>query len=151
MVEDKVGQAIRRYASYVPAEKMWAGHTKDRLECKTRDFLADQIKALGMSVADNAVIIGEVRRTVPNQGKASQPDAEVEFQTLLYLYIKRQFNISETQDICFRLGINYEEIPHKNLSQFTRELINYVQRHGRMKELVTLVIQLRPDNKDAPP
>lgn len=61
LVEDKVGQAIRRSASTVPADKMCLGSTLDRLEQKAYQFLGEELKPLGMSVASNGVIIGEVR------------------------------------------------------------------------------------------
>lgn len=61
LVEDKVGQVIRRNASMVPADKMCQASTLDRLERKAYPFLCQQLAALGMSVAENGVIIGEVR------------------------------------------------------------------------------------------
>ncbi len=61
LVEDKVGQVIRRHASMVPAHKMCLASTLYRLEQKAYPFLCQQLSALGMSVAENGVIIGEVR------------------------------------------------------------------------------------------
>lgn len=55
------------------------------------------------------------------------------------------FNESELRDICFSLRVDYEEIYGEGKRDKTRELILYLERRGRISELVEICRQLRPN------
>jgi len=59
-------------------------------------------------------------------------------------FITRYFNDSELRDLCFDLGIEYENLGGDNKSAKARELVAYCQRHGRLTELEDTCCRLRP-------
>jgi DNA-binding response OmpR family regulator len=54
------------------------------------------------------------------------------------------FNDSELRDLCFDMNINYEDLLGQARSDKVREFIGYVQRHGRINELMKRCQHLRP-------
>jgi hypothetical protein len=54
------------------------------------------------------------------------------------------FSVGELKSLCFDLGIDYENLSGSSKSGKVLELIQMVQRHGRLSELVDLVRQERP-------
>ncbi len=58
--------------------------------------------------------------------------------------IAEYFNAEELADLCFRLGIDFENLPGGTRAARARELIDYCRRHGRLDELVAASRQLRP-------
>lgn len=58
--------------------------------------------------------------------------------------IADHFNLSELQDLCFKLGINFENLAGSTLNDKTLELVRYCQRHRRLIELLALLSELRP-------
>jgi hypothetical protein len=63
---------------------------------------------------------------------AGGPEADVQE---LHRRLVDQFNIEELQDLCFALGIDYEELGGTGKSAKARELVLYMQRRGRLDEL----------------
>jgi len=59
-------------------------------------------------------------------------------------FITRYFNDSELRDLCFDLGIEYENLGGDNKAAKARELVAYCQRHGRLAELEDTCRRLRP-------
>jgi hypothetical protein len=59
-------------------------------------------------------------------------------------FITRNFNDSELRDLCFDLGIEYENLGGDNKSAKARELVAYCQRHTRLAELEATCRRLRP-------
>ncbi len=59
--------------------------------------------------------------------------------------ITRYFNDSELRDLCFDLGIDYENLGGDNKAAKARELVGYGQRHGRLAELEAACRSLRPN------
>lgn len=57
--------------------------------------------------------------------------------------INDYFNAEELEDLCFRLGIQYDNLPGSTNSAKARELTEYCRRHGRLSELVAHCRQLR--------
>ena len=55
------------------------------------------------------------------------------------------FNDSELRDLCFDLGIEYENLGGDNKSAKARELVAYCQRHDRLPDLETACRRLRPN------
>ena len=59
--------------------------------------------------------------------------------------ISTSFNISEIKDLCFDLGVEYENLSGATRADKTRELVKYCQRHGRLNELVKRCKEIRPN------
>lgn len=55
------------------------------------------------------------------------------------------FNESELQNLAFDLGLDYENLPGKSKGDKARELIAFLERRGRLSELVQTCYQLRPN------
>jgi V8-like Glu-specific endopeptidase len=64
--------------------------------------------------------------------------------TTIHQLLLQHFDEQELIDICFGLGITYEDLPPGARSSKARELILYVQRRGRLDDLRTVVSQKRP-------
>jgi len=59
--------------------------------------------------------------------------------------LKKYFNDSELRnDLCLKLGVDYEDLPGTNMADKARELILYLDRRGRLPELLKLCQQQRP-------
>lgn len=59
--------------------------------------------------------------------------------------MEKSFDLSELQQLCFHLGINYENIPGKTLAIKVIELIKYFLRRNKYKKLVDYVQGQRPN------
>ena len=57
--------------------------------------------------------------------------------------INDYFNAEELEDLCFRMSIQYDNLPGNTNSAKARELTEYCRRHGRLSELVTHCRKLR--------
>lgn len=55
------------------------------------------------------------------------------------------FSEDELRDLCFDLGVDYENLPGAGKSGKARELIAYAQRRGSLDKLVEQARQLRPN------
>lgn len=58
--------------------------------------------------------------------------------------INDYFNAEEMADLCYRLGIQYENLAGATNSAKARELTDYCRRHGRVEKLVAACRELRP-------
>lgn len=61
--------------------------------------------------------------------------------------ISRYFDLGETRDLCFRLGIEYDDVGGEGKSGRVRELVRLVERNGRLPELLPHLQKLRPHVK----
>lgn len=59
-------------------------------------------------------------------------------------FMARHFNDEEIKDVCFRMQIEYNDLAAEGRAGKIRELVLFVERHGRVQELHKLVRQLRP-------
>jgi len=60
------------------------------------------------------------------------------------LLLVLHFNESELRDLCFDLGVDYENLPGQAKSDKARELLGYARRHARWEELMRHCTRLRP-------
>ncbi len=60
--------------------------------------------------------------------------------------IYSNFNLGEIQDLCFDLGINYEDLPGNRLTDKSREIVAHCNRRGRLNELIDRCKELRPNS-----
>jgi formylglycine-generating enzyme required for sulfatase activity len=58
--------------------------------------------------------------------------------------LRIHFDESELRDLCFDLGIDYDGLRGEGTGDKTRELIAYLERRGRISELLKTCGQLRP-------
>ncbi len=56
-----------------------------------------------------------------------------------------RFSEGELRTLCFDLGIDYDDLPGGGKAERARELVGYLERHGRIGELVQLGRRARPD------
>ncbi len=68
----------------------------------------------------------------------------------LYLTVEEQFqfNESELQDLCFRLGVDYENLGGAGKAARAQALISYLHRRGRVGELMEVVKEMRPAGRE---
>lgn len=71
---------------------------------------------------------------------------EQEFQNRILAFLRRSFDRTEIKDICFYLGINFQDLAGEDtgLSEITRRLVTYLYRQGRLPDLLQHMYQLRP-------
>lgn len=58
--------------------------------------------------------------------------------------IAEYFNAEELADLCFRLGVQVENLAGTTNAAKARELTDYCRRHGRLEQLVAKCRELRP-------
>jgi internalin A len=80
-----------------------------------------------------------VKQLLDGVGKSEQ-DLRVRLRELL-----KSFSDNELRDVCFELCVDYEDLPGEGKSGKARELISYLDRCGRLAELVIIGKRLRPD------
>ena len=62
----------------------------------------------------------------------------------LMSFMASHFNSGDLKDLCFRLGVDYEDIPGPGKQAKIRELIQYMGRHSRTCDLVNAIGKARP-------
>jgi hypothetical protein len=62
----------------------------------------------------------------------------------LFKKIDRHFNDSELLDLCFQLNVDPEDFGDGGKRDKVRELVTYMDRHGRLSDLLKLASSLRP-------
>ncbi|HRQ42572.1 MAG TPA: hypothetical protein PLD25_32045 [Chloroflexota bacterium] len=55
------------------------------------------------------------------------------------------FNESELQNLAFDLGVDYENLPGKSKGDKAREIIAFLERRGRLSDLIQTCCRLRPN------
>lgn len=58
--------------------------------------------------------------------------------------MNKYFSLSELHNICFDMGIDYEDLAASSKMAFTRELIVYTQRRGQLNDLIEELRKARP-------
>ena len=62
----------------------------------------------------------------------------------LHKNIDKYFNFAEVRNLCFEMGVDYENIPGNMKSAFIRNLIVSLARKGQLQEMVDLLRMQRP-------
>lgn len=68
-----------------------------------------------------------------------------QYLTMLRQVLDERFGAGELRTFCFDLGIDYDDLPGESKADKARELVSYVERHGRLSHLVALGKARRPD------
>ena len=63
----------------------------------------------------------------------------------LVAFICDSFDGEELKTLCFDLGVSYDDLPAQGRKNKSRELIAYLENRGRLKELIELVSEERPE------
>jgi len=71
------------------------------------------------------------------------PDERIN-QPRLREYIARYFDLSELKELCFDLGVDYDELSGDNKAGKIIALVSYLYRRGRLSELLQKCMQERP-------
>ena len=87
--------------------------------------------------------VPEVVETPQPQARQTPPGRErlIELREIL----ASRFSDGELRDLCFDLGVDYESLAGEGKSAKAREFIAYLQRRGRLAELVSAGKQMRAD------
>jgi formylglycine-generating enzyme required for sulfatase activity len=71
----------------------------------------------------------------------SQPDT-----TQLHQFLVDHFSFDELKTLCLNLKVRYDDLGGEGLTGRARELVLYMERHGRIVDLCAVLAQLRPDS-----
>jgi hypothetical protein len=95
-----------------------------------------------------ATLLPEIQRKYRAWVKARTPQptgqAIAQYRTRLHRLLTRYFDREELRTLCFNLGVDYDDLEGEGKTNKARELVAYLERHGRLLELVTLGKKLRP-------
>lgn len=94
------------------------------------------------SLADGpveAVVLTELRRIGRQVNSLEQM-----ILARLYLTVEQQFNESELQNLCFQLGVDYENLAGQGKAARVQTLITYLHRRGRIGDLIETCREMRP-------
>lgn len=99
---------------------------------------------------DKSYIMVNVLSLIDDAGVQTQNhklDEEITFSSLpgILNQLSETFNEDELIALCFELKVEYEDLSVKGRSNKARELILYMQRNGRLVELVELLRKKRPN------
>ena len=68
----------------------------------------------------------------------TQPDT-----TQLHQFLVDHFSLDELKTLCLNLKVRYDDLGGEGLTGKARELVLYMERHGRMVDLRAVLAQLR--------
>jgi hypothetical protein len=95
-----------------------------------------------------ATLLPEIQRKYRAWVKARTPQpteqAATQYCTYLHRLLAQYFDREELRTLCFELGIDYDDLGGEGKTNKARELVAYLERHGRLFELITLGKKLRP-------
>ena len=72
------------------------------------------------------------------------PGRGLERSLELFQTIARQFDKEALRDLCFSLGVDYDDLPAEGKTNVARELVRAMARRGRLAELEQAVEQVQP-------
>lgn len=59
--------------------------------------------------------------------------------------IRRHYDLGEFKSLCFELQVEYDDLPGETLTNRVEALVEYLERRGRVQELLKLIKQQRPN------
>jgi hypothetical protein len=83
LVEDRASQILRQMASTITAEIICAASTRQRMETKLEEFIAEKARAVGITLTPGAVIVGEIRAPVKFKQTMLQVRQHMEIMNVL--------------------------------------------------------------------
>lgn len=132
-------------------QKLWHHYLQSELTCQPvvttegHIIIASRKGVINvLRVTHHSVAAPPVLPKKPNSTPADQPTAVT--QRKLVEFLRKYFTISELLDFCqFSLEINHETFETNTIENFTRGLVTYYNRHGRLQELEEMVRASRPN------
>ena len=90
------------------------------------------------------IAILSYRRQKNQAGPETPAILDNRVQLFLLQILDEYFSEQELRDLCFQLGIDYDDLPFSGQRNKARELIAYATRQGRLKKLSDEVRKERP-------
>lgn len=72
-------------------------------------------------------------------------DENQDYLSAIHQLLIRLYNAEELRSLCFRLGVDYDDLPPGGREAKARELVTHLDRRGRLPELQTAVQTERPN------
>lgn len=72
-------------------------------------------------------------------------DVDTELRQRLYQDLSDRFSEDELRTLCFRIGVDYENLSGEGKSGKARELVLHLERFSRVNEFVEIGKRIRPD------
>jgi hypothetical protein len=66
-----------------------------------------------------------------------------EHRIRLYDVLLRYFSLAELEDVCFRLGVDWDELPGSTKASKARALVDHLARRNRLEEIARIVSEER--------
>ena len=63
----------------------------------------------------------------------------------LHQLLGQRFDEEELRDLCFDLGVDYDDLRGEGKASKARELVSHLDRRGRLADLASAGKQMRPD------
>ena len=129
----------------------WAGDarafTVRLIELLSRAQLVETMEALPIG-SEQRARIQRLRRELlagasdpPDSGA---PSAEIDAKKLRDVLVAR-FNLAEIETLCFDLDIDADDVPGTTKPEKARELVLYMERRGRLPDLLAAIRKARPN------
>lgn len=87
--------------------------------------------------------------TITQQGSSSTAAATsqppITNKVELSKLIRRHYDLGEFKSLCFELQVEYDDLPGETLTNRVEALVEYLERRGRVQELLKLIKQQRPN------
>jgi transcription initiation factor TFIIIB Brf1 subunit/transcription initiation factor TFIIB len=79
-----------------------------------------------------------------DEDSAERTLTEKRHQRRLYQKLLECFNEEELKTLCFKLGVEYDDLPATGRENKARELVKYLSRCDRIRDLVKICKELHP-------
>jgi hypothetical protein len=87
----------------------------------------------------------QTKRQMADMSAAMLPaKLDTKKQLLLHDILDDYFTEQELRDLCFKLAIDYEDLPYSGQTYKARELVSLCARMGQMAKLTTAIQEKRP-------
>lgn len=101
------------------------------------------------NVAGHDQITTTTSTTITQQGSpstaAATPQSPIINKVELSKLIRRHYDLGEFKSLCFELQVEYDDLPGETLTNRVEALVEYLERRGRVQELLKLIKQQRPN------
>ena len=141
--EEEIDQALRHFEKALEIVRILGNRERET-------WMLDEMSRLNRKIGnvqagenlerESERLVGEkesFKETVSGRG-----EAELDVRQL-YKRIADQFNLEELRELTFTLNIEFEDLGGTTKSAIARELVQYMDRRGRLNELDQVIRQLR--------
>ena len=81
---------------------------------------------------------------ITHQERPELPETEP-LNVRIFEILRQYFSVEELRTLCFKLGINYDELPADTHSGKARELVTFYQHRDELDVLQATIRRQRPD------